>query len=64
MPPGLERMFATEFLQVEVSTPRPPAFTGGKAIMVRLDGIRNRGVPQAAGRPLSLHIRWQYLRAQ
>lgn len=44
MPPGLEHAFATEFLQVEVSTPRPPAFTGGAAIMVRLARPRNRPV--------------------
>lgn len=44
MPPGLEQAFATEFLQVEVSTPRPPAFTRGGTIMVRLADARKRPV--------------------
>ncbi len=35
MPPGLDKV-VTEFLQVEVLTPRPPAFTRGRHLIALL----------------------------
>ena len=40
---------ATEFASDEVPTPRPPAFTGGSAIMGRLDGLRNSRLRDGRG---------------
>jgi len=55
MPPGPKNL-ATEFIEKEVPTPHPPAFTEGKAFLAGLEQLRNRRLM----RPI--HIRYSDLR--